>query len=93
VSSVGNRARSNNNPQLRFDEKREKIWVSSIISSTVARAPLQRALLFIAAAKITANAHDKVHSSPMTKQLSTDSGSKIVNKVERMMIGRNLLRL
>jgi len=38
-----------------------------------------RALLYLAAAKITANAPDKSRFSAMAKRLATDSGSRIVN--------------
>jgi len=44
MSSVGNQARGNNNPQFRFDEKSEMICVSLIIGLTVARALVQVAL-------------------------------------------------
>ncbi|TKD51244.1 acyl-CoA dehydrogenase family protein [Sphingomonas baiyangensis] len=38
-----------------------------------------RALLYVAAAKVTANAPDKTRFAAMAKRLATDSGSKIVN--------------
>src|SRR3546814_5879821 len=38
-----------------------------------------RALLYLAAAKVTANAPDKSRFSAMAKRLATDNGSQIVN--------------
>ncbi|MCH4892111.1 acyl-CoA dehydrogenase [Sphingomonas sp. SFZ2018-12] len=38
-----------------------------------------RALLYVAAAKVTANAPDKTRFAAMAKRLATDTGSKVVN--------------
>ena len=51
-----------------------------------------RALLYIAAAKVTANAPDKSCFSAMAKRLSTDSGSEIVNKALQLFGGYGYLR-
>ena len=50
-----------------------------------------RALLYIAAAKVTANAPDKSRFSAMAKRLSTDSGSEIVNKALQLFGGYGYL--
>jgi acyl-CoA dehydrogenase len=49
-------------------------------------------LLYIAAAKVTANAPDKSRFSAMAKRLSTDSGSEIVNKALQLFGGYGYLR-
>ena len=46
-----------------------------------------RALLYLAAAKVNANAPDKTRISAMAKRLSTDSGSEIVNKALQLFGG------
>jgi acyl-CoA dehydrogenase len=51
-----------------------------------------RALLYIAAAKVTANAPDKSRFSAMAKRLSTDSGREIVNKALQLFGGYGYLR-
>jgi acyl-CoA dehydrogenase len=51
-----------------------------------------RALLYIAAAKVTANAPDKSRFSAMAKRLSTDSGSEIVSKALQLFGGYGYLR-
>ncbi|WP_295496078.1 acyl-CoA dehydrogenase family protein [Sphingorhabdus sp. EL138] len=51
-----------------------------------------RALLYIAAAKVTANATDKSRFSAMAKRLSTDSGSEIVNQALQLFGGYGYLR-
>jgi alkylation response protein AidB-like acyl-CoA dehydrogenase len=51
-----------------------------------------RALLYLAAAKVTANAPDKSRFSAMAKRLSTDSGSEIVNKALQLFGGYGYLR-
>jgi acyl-CoA dehydrogenase len=51
-----------------------------------------RALLYIAAAKVTANAPDKSRFSAMAKRLSTDSGSEIVNQALQRFGGYGYLR-
>jgi alkylation response protein AidB-like acyl-CoA dehydrogenase len=51
-----------------------------------------RALLYIAAAKVTANAPDKSRFSAMAKRLSTDNGSEIVNKALQLFGGYGYLR-
>lgn len=51
-----------------------------------------RALLYMAAAKVTANAPDKSRFSAMAKRLSTDSGSEIVNKALQLFGGYGYLR-
>jgi acyl-CoA dehydrogenase len=51
-----------------------------------------RALLYIAAAKVTANAPDKSRFSAMAKRLSTDSGSEIVNQALQLFGGYGYLR-
>jgi acyl-CoA dehydrogenase len=51
-----------------------------------------RALLYIAAAKVTANAPDKSRFSAMAKRLSTDSGSAIVNQALQLFGGYGYLR-
>lgn len=51
-----------------------------------------RALLYIAAAKVTANTPDKSRFSAMAKRLATDSGSEIVNKALQLFGGYGYLR-
>jgi alkylation response protein AidB-like acyl-CoA dehydrogenase len=51
-----------------------------------------RALLYLAAAKVTANAPDKSRFSAMAKKLSTDNGSEIVDKALQMFGGYGYLR-
>jgi acyl-CoA dehydrogenase len=51
-----------------------------------------RALLYIAAAKVTANAPDKSRFSAMAKRLATDSGSEIVNNALQLFGGYGYLR-
>jgi alkylation response protein AidB-like acyl-CoA dehydrogenase len=51
-----------------------------------------RALLYMAAAKVTENAPDKSRFSAMAKRLSTDSGSEIVNKALQLFGGYGYLR-
>ena len=51
-----------------------------------------RALLYMAAAKITANAPDKSRFSAMAKRLATDNGSKIVNDALQLLGGYGYLR-
>ena len=51
-----------------------------------------RALLYLAAAKVTANAPDKSRFSAMAKRLATDNGSKIVNDALQLFGGYGYLR-
>lgn len=51
-----------------------------------------RALLYIAAVKVSANAPDKTRFSAMAKKLSTDSGSSIVDRALQMFGGYGYLR-
>ena len=51
-----------------------------------------RALLYLAAAKVTANAPDKTRFSAMAKRLATDSGSKIVNDALQLFGGYGYLK-
>jgi alkylation response protein AidB-like acyl-CoA dehydrogenase len=51
-----------------------------------------RALLYMAAAKVSANAPDKSRFSAMAKRLATDSGSEIVNKALQLFGGYGYLR-
>jgi len=51
-----------------------------------------RALHYIAAAKVTANAPDTPPTSAMAKRLSTDSGSEVVNKALQLFGGYGYLR-
>jgi acyl-CoA dehydrogenase len=51
-----------------------------------------RALLYLAAAKVTANAPDKSRFSAMAKRLATDSSSEIVNKALQLFGGYGYLR-
>jgi alkylation response protein AidB-like acyl-CoA dehydrogenase len=51
-----------------------------------------RALLYLAAAKVSANAPDKSRFSAMAKKLSTDSGSEIVDKALQMFGGYGYLK-
>ena len=51
-----------------------------------------RALLYIAAAKVTANAPDKSRFSAMAKRLATDSGSAIVNDALQLFGGYGYLK-
>ncbi len=51
-----------------------------------------RALLYIAAAKVTANAPDKTRFAAMAKRLATDSGSKIVNDALQLFGGYGYLQ-
>jgi alkylation response protein AidB-like acyl-CoA dehydrogenase len=51
-----------------------------------------RALLYLAAAKVTANAPDKTRFSAMAKRLATDSGSNIVNNALQLFGGYGYLR-
>jgi alkylation response protein AidB-like acyl-CoA dehydrogenase len=51
-----------------------------------------RALLYLAAAKVNANAPDKSRFSAMAKRLATDSGSKIVNDALQLHGGYGYLK-
>ena len=51
-----------------------------------------RALLYLAAAKVTAGAPDKSRFSAMAKKLATDSGSEIVDKALQMFGGYGYLK-
>ena len=51
-----------------------------------------RALLYLAAAKVNANAPDKSRFSAMAKRLSTDNGSEVVNKALQLFGGYGYLR-
>ncbi|WP_114521630.1 acyl-CoA dehydrogenase family protein [Altererythrobacter sp. ZODW24] len=51
-----------------------------------------RALLYLAAAKVTANSPDKSRFSAMAKRLATDSGSKIVNDALQLFGGYGYLK-
>ncbi|GMM92412.1 acyl-CoA dehydrogenase family protein [Qipengyuania sp. MTN3-11] len=51
-----------------------------------------RALLYLAAAKVTDNAPDKSRFSAMAKRLATDSGSQIVNDALQLFGGYGYLR-
>ncbi|MGX7927116.1 acyl-CoA dehydrogenase family protein [Tsuneonella sp. HG094] len=51
-----------------------------------------RALLYLAAAKVTDGAPDKTRFSAMAKRLATDSGSKIVNDALQLFGGYGYLR-
>lgn len=50
-----------------------------------------RALLYLAAAKVSSNAPDKTKFAAMAKRLSTDSGSKIVNDALQLFGGYGYL--
>jgi alkylation response protein AidB-like acyl-CoA dehydrogenase len=51
-----------------------------------------RALLYMAACKVNANAPDKSRFSAMAKRLATDNGSEIVNKALQLFGGYGYLR-
>ena len=51
-----------------------------------------RALLYVAAAKVTANAPDKSRFSAMAKRLATDNGSKVANDALQLFGGYGYLR-
>ena len=51
-----------------------------------------RALLYLAAAKVTAGAPDKTRFAAMAKRLATDSGSKIVNDALQLFGGYGYLK-
>ena len=51
-----------------------------------------RALLYLAAAKVTSNAPDKTRFSAMAKRLATDNGSEVVNKALQLFGGYGYLR-
>ena len=51
-----------------------------------------RALLYVAAAKVTANAPDKSRFSAMAKRLATDSGSEVVNQALQLFGGYGYLK-
>jgi len=51
-----------------------------------------RALLYLAAAKVTDGAPDKSRFSAMAKRLATDSGSEVVNKALQLLGGYGYLR-
>jgi alkylation response protein AidB-like acyl-CoA dehydrogenase len=51
-----------------------------------------RALLYLAAAKVSANAPDKSRFSAMAKKLSTDNGSEIVDKALQLFGGYGYLK-
>ena len=51
-----------------------------------------RALLYLAAAKVTSGAPDKTKFAAMAKRLATDSGSKIVNDALQLFGGYGYLR-
>lgn len=50
-----------------------------------------RALLYLAAAKVTANAPDKSRFSAMAKRLATDNGSSIVDRALQLHGGYGYL--
>ncbi len=51
-----------------------------------------RALLYLAAAKVTADAPDKTHFAAMAKRMATDTGSKIANDALQLFGGYGYLR-
>ena len=51
-----------------------------------------RALLYLAAAKVTANAPDKTRFSAMAKRLATDNGSNVVNNALQLFGGYGYLK-
>ena len=51
-----------------------------------------RALLYLAAAKVTAGAPDKTRFSAMAKRLATDNGSEVVNKALQLFGGYGYLK-
>ena len=51
-----------------------------------------RALLYLAAAKVTANAPDKSRFSAMAKRLATDSGSSVVDRALQLFGGYGYLK-
>ena len=51
-----------------------------------------RALLYLAAAKVTDNAPDKTRFSAMAKRLATDSGSNVVNNALQLLGGYGYLK-
>ena len=51
-----------------------------------------RALLYMAAAKVTAGAHDKTKFAAMAKRLATDTGSSIVDRALQMFGGYGYLQ-
>jgi acyl-CoA dehydrogenase len=51
-----------------------------------------RALLYLAAAKVNANAPDKSRFSAMAKRLATDNGSEVVNKALQLFGGYGYLK-
>jgi alkylation response protein AidB-like acyl-CoA dehydrogenase len=51
-----------------------------------------RALLYLAAAKVTANAPDRTRFAAMAKRLASDSGSEIVDKALQMFGGYGYLK-
>ena len=51
-----------------------------------------RALLYLAAAKVTAGAHDKTRFSAMAKKLATDTGSEVVDQALQLFGGYGYLR-
>jgi alkylation response protein AidB-like acyl-CoA dehydrogenase len=51
-----------------------------------------RALLYMAAAKVTAGAHDKTKFAAMAKRLATDTGSSIVDRALQMHGGYGYLQ-
>jgi alkylation response protein AidB-like acyl-CoA dehydrogenase len=51
-----------------------------------------RALLYLAAAKVTANAPDKTRFSAMAKRLATDTGSSVVDRALQMFGGYGYLK-
>lgn len=51
-----------------------------------------RALLYLAAAKVTANAPDKSRFSAMAKRLSTDTGSSVVDRALQLFGGYGYLK-
>jgi alkylation response protein AidB-like acyl-CoA dehydrogenase len=51
-----------------------------------------RALLYLAAAKVTANAPDKTRFSAMAKRLATDAGSNVVNNALQLFGGYGYLK-
>ncbi|WBO22974.1 acyl-CoA dehydrogenase family protein [Sphingomonas abietis] len=51
-----------------------------------------RALLYMAAAKVTAGAHDKTRFAAMAKRLATDTGSSVVDRALQMFGGYGYLQ-
>ena len=63
-----------------------------VLADMAADLESARALLYLAAAKVSANAPDKTRFSAMAKQVATDNGSSIVDRALQLFGGYGYLK-